>query len=249
MEQKTTSVVMLGAGYIGQNHALSLRMSQFALGGGRVSPRLRCLIETPAGEASGKETANRFGFEEITTRDWTEVLSSTECDLFLNAGPNKAHVEPSIGFARAGKHVFCEKPLARTTDEAFRAWQEVAAGGVQHMCAFVHRFIPAIQLAREIIRAGELGDLLHYRSRFLLDMRNPSRAAHCGKHGLRGGLARVDPVEGNVGNVVAVKIPRVQVFGLVPDRHYVRTGLRARLDDRTRIAITRARFRSVKQTR
>jgi hypothetical protein len=84
MEQKTTSVVMLGAGYIGQNHALSLRVAQFARGGGRVSPRLRCLIETPAGEASGKETANRFGFEEVTTRDWTEVLSSTECDLFLS---------------------------------------------------------------------------------------------------------------------------------------------------------------------
>lgn len=176
MEQKTTSVVMLGAGYIGQNHALSLRVAQFARGGGRVSPRLRCLIETPAGEASGKDTANRFGFEEVTTRDWTEVLSSTECDLFLNAGPNKAHVEPSIGFAKAGKHVFCEKPLARTADEAFRAWQEVAAAGVKHMCAFVHRFIPAIQLAREIIRSGELGDLLHYRSRFLLDMRNPDRS-------------------------------------------------------------------------
>ena len=176
MEQKTTSVVMLGAGYIGQNHALSLRVAQFARGGGRVSPRLHCLIETPAGEASGKETANRFGFEEVTTRDWTEVLSSTECDLFLNAGPNKAHVEPSIGFARAGKHVFCEKPLARTADEAFRAWQEVAAAGVKRMCAFVHRFIPAIQLAREIIRAGELGDILHYRSRFLLDMRNPDRS-------------------------------------------------------------------------
>ena len=69
-------------------------------------PRLRCLIETPAGAASGKATVDRFGFEELTTRDWTEVLGSTECDLFLNAGPNKAHVEPSIGFARAGKHVF-----------------------------------------------------------------------------------------------------------------------------------------------
>jgi predicted dehydrogenase len=94
---------MLGAGYIGQNHALSLRLSQFALGGGRVSPRLRCLIETRAGEAIGKATADRFGFEEVTTRDWTDVLSSTECDIFLNAGPNKVHVEPSIGFARAGK--------------------------------------------------------------------------------------------------------------------------------------------------
>jgi predicted dehydrogenase len=172
MEQRNTSVVMLGSGYIGQMHALSLRLSEMALGGGRVNPRLRCLIERPAGEAIGKETAARFGFEKLSLKDWAEVLTATECDLFVNAGPNHVHVDPSIGFASAGKHVFCEKPLAGNAEEAFRAWKGVRDRGVHHMCAFVHRFVPAIQLARKIIRAGELGEVLHYRSQFLLDMRN-----------------------------------------------------------------------------
>jgi predicted dehydrogenase len=173
MEKKITSVVMLGAGFIGQMHALSLRLSELTLGGEKVNPRLSCLIETPAGELAAIQTAARFGFKEVSIKDWTDVLASTECDLFVNAGPNKIHVEPSIGFARAGKHVLCEKPLAGKADEAFRAWQGVASEGVHHMCAFVHRFIPAIQHARKMIRAGEIGEILQYRSQFLLDMRNP----------------------------------------------------------------------------
>ncbi len=173
MKSEKTSVVMLGSGFIGQMHALSLRLSEFALSGGKVHPHLSCLIETPARESVARETAARFGFDEVSIQDWTHALSSTDCHLFVNAGPNHIHVDPSIAFAQAGKHVFCEKPLAGTAHEAFRAWQGVAAGGVHHMCAFVHRFIPAIQQAQEMIRAGEIGEILQYRSQFLLDMRNP----------------------------------------------------------------------------
>jgi predicted dehydrogenase len=171
--EKQISVVLLGAGFIGQMHALSVRLSKFALGGGKVRPLLRCLIETPANEETARQTAERFGFDELSVQHWSHVLTSTECDLLVNAGPNKTHVDPSICFARAGKHVFCEKPLAGTADESFRAWEGVASQGVKHMCAFVHRFIPAIQLARNIIRTGEIGQILQYRSQFLLDMRNP----------------------------------------------------------------------------
>ena len=92
MKSEKTSVVMLGSGFIGQMHALSLRLSQFALSVGKVHPRLSCLIETPA------------GFEQVSLQDWTQTLSATDCDLFVNAGPNHIHVDPSIAFARAGKH-------------------------------------------------------------------------------------------------------------------------------------------------
>jgi predicted dehydrogenase len=172
MKSKAPSVIMLGAGFIGQMHALSVRLSEFALGGVRVNPRLRCLIETPEAEAAAKGTAARFGFEELSVKNWTDVLAATEGDLLINAGPNNLHIEPSIAFARQGKHVFCEKPLARTADEAFAGWQGVAGQNVQHMCAYVHRFIPAIQLARNIIRAGDIGEVLQFRSQFLLDMRS-----------------------------------------------------------------------------
>ncbi len=70
--------------------------------------------------------------------------------------------------ARAGKHVFCEKPLAPTAEMSFQMWREAEAARVVHMCAFNYRFFPALQHAREVIHSGELGEIYHYRSNFLL---------------------------------------------------------------------------------
>jgi predicted dehydrogenase len=72
-----------------------------------------------------------------------------------------------VAAARAGKHVLCEKPLARNADEAFAVWREVAATGVHHMCGFNYRFVPAVRLAREMIDAGELGEIHHFRGSYL----------------------------------------------------------------------------------
>jgi hypothetical protein len=54
-----------------------------------VHPRLSCLIETPDSEMTAIETAARFGFEEVSIKNWADALGATECDLFVNAGPNK----------------------------------------------------------------------------------------------------------------------------------------------------------------
>ena len=48
-------------------------------------------------------------------------------------------------------------------------WRRVAATGVQHLCAFNYRFVPAVRLARELIDAGRLGDIRHFRGRYLQD--------------------------------------------------------------------------------
>ncbi len=86
---------------------------------------------------------------------------------FDNSGPNNLHAEPTIAAAEAGKHVFCEKPLGRTADESYEIWQRVAAAGVKHMTAFNYRFVPAVRLARQMIEAGELGEIHHFRGRYL----------------------------------------------------------------------------------
>src|SRR5207244_4029851 len=84
-----------------------------------------------------------------------------------NSGPNNLHAEPTIAAAEAGKHVICEKPLGRTADESYDVWQRVAATGVKHMTAFNYRFVPAVRLARQLIEAGELGEIYHFRGRYL----------------------------------------------------------------------------------
>ena len=65
--------------------------------------------------------------------------------------------------------MLCEKPLGRTADEAYDIWARVAATGVKHLCGFNYRFVPAVRLARELIERGELGELRHFRGRYLQD--------------------------------------------------------------------------------
>ena len=106
----------------------------------------------------GRRGRARYGFERYVT-DWHELVADPEVQLFDNSGPNNLHAEPTIAAAEAGKHVFCEKPLGRTADESYEIWQRVDATGVKHMTAFNYRFVPAVRLAREMIEAGELGEI------------------------------------------------------------------------------------------
>ncbi|MCP4385035.1 MAG: Gfo/Idh/MocA family oxidoreductase [Hyphomicrobiales bacterium] len=168
-----TGIAMLGAGFIGQMHAQSFLSAAMSRGSDRVNPELDVLIELPQNSDLAREVAGRYGFRQVVLDGWADTLARDGIDLFVNAGPNSAHLAPTVAAADAGKHVFCEKPLARTADEAYRLWKAVDASGVTHMCAFLHRFVPALRHARNMVHAGELGEILHYRSQFLLDMHEP----------------------------------------------------------------------------
>ena len=119
-------------------------------------------------EAAVEEARERYGYE-YATDDWRKLVGDDRIGLFDNGGPNSLHAEPTVEAARAGKHVVCEKPLGRDADESYEIWQAVAATGVKHMCAFNYRFVPAVRLAREMIEAGELGEVRHFRARYLQD--------------------------------------------------------------------------------
>jgi predicted dehydrogenase len=108
----------------------------------------------------------RYGWSEAVT-DWREQVEDGRVGLFVNGGPNSVHAAPTIAAARAGKHVICEKPLGRSADESYEIWQAVEGAGVRHLCGFNYRFVPAVRLARELIESGELGELVHFRSRYL----------------------------------------------------------------------------------
>jgi predicted dehydrogenase len=113
-----------------------------------------------------EEARTRWGWAEATT-DWREQVVDERISVFDNCGPNSVHAEPAIEAVRNGKHVVCEKPLARTAAESYEMWQEAERAGVHHLCAFNYRFVPAIRLARELLEAGELGEVVHFRARYL----------------------------------------------------------------------------------
>jgi predicted dehydrogenase len=162
----TIGVGMLGYGFMGRAHSSAFRAIRHMTWPPPLIPELVSIAGRTEAAVAG--AAEEFGFAKHVT-DWQAMVTDTRIGLFDNTGPNSVHVEPSIAAAKAGKHVVCEKPLGRTAEESYEAWQRVSATGVKHMCAFNYRFVPAVRLARDLIAAGELGEILHFRGVYLQD--------------------------------------------------------------------------------
>jgi len=94
------------------------------------------------------------------------VLENPDVDAVYIPLPNTLHAEWIIRAARAGKHVFCEKPLTMTYDEAKKAVQACKDAGILLVEAFVYRFHRQTRRIRELLDAGEIGDVLHTDARF-----------------------------------------------------------------------------------
>ena len=157
-------VGMLGYAFMGKAHSNAYKTLRYMTWPPPLSPVLVAIAgRNPEAVA---EAARRYGFEDSVS-DWRAVVADDRVALFDNAGPNYLHAEPTIAAAEAAKHVLCEKPLGRTAPESHEIWRRTAAAGVKHMCAFNYRFVPAVRLAREMLEAGELGEIYHFRGRYL----------------------------------------------------------------------------------
>jgi len=161
---RAIGVGMLGYAFMGKAHAHAYRTISHITWPPPLTPELVSICGRDADAVA--EAARRYGFATAVT-DWRELVANERVQLFDNGGPNALHAEPTIAAARAGKHVVCEKPLGRDADESHAIWAAVAATDVTHMCGFNYRFVPAVRLARRLLEAGDLGELRHFRARYL----------------------------------------------------------------------------------
>ncbi len=155
---------MLGYSFMGKAHSNAFKKLPYMMYPPVAIPRLVAVCGR--NEEATAEAARRYGYEGYYT-DWRKMLENPNIQVFDNGGPNDAHAIPSIAAAQAGKHVFCEKPLARTAEEAKSMLDAVTKAGVKHMVAFNYRFVPAIMQARKIIESGALGRIFHFRASYL----------------------------------------------------------------------------------
>ncbi|MFZ6029026.1 MAG: Gfo/Idh/MocA family protein [Chloroflexota bacterium] len=157
-------VGMLGYAFMGKAHSNAFLKIPHMMYPPPAIPKL--LGIAGRNEEAVKEAARRFGYEKHYT-DWRAMLKDDRIRLFDNGGPNDVHAEPCIAAARAGKHILCEKPLARTAKEAAAMLDAVQKAGVKHAVAFNYRFVPAVRQMREIIESGALGQIYHFRAVYL----------------------------------------------------------------------------------
>lgn len=163
-------VGMLGYAFMGRAHSNALIKLPHMMVPPPMIPRLIALCGRD--EQAVAATARRFGYAGYYT-DWRRMLDDERIQLFDNGGSNDIHAEPCIKAAQAGMHILCEKPLARTTEEARQMWKAVQKAGVKAMAAFNYRFVPAIRYAYELLRSGRLGQVYHFRATYLQDWLTP----------------------------------------------------------------------------
>ncbi|WP_345459869.1 Gfo/Idh/MocA family oxidoreductase [Actinoallomurus oryzae] len=154
-------VALIGLGRMGRIHARNLA--------GRCrSAELAAVADADAGmaEAAGAE------FDVPWTADADEILGDPTVDAVVVATPTATHAGLVVRAARAGKHVFCEKPVALDRATTVRAVEEVAATGVRFQVGFHRRYDPDWVAATRRIHAGEMGEPYLFRTS-LRDMKPP----------------------------------------------------------------------------
>lgn len=119
-------------------------------------------------EEAVSAAAGQLGWAESVT-DWKELVAREDIDLIDINAPSNAHKEIALAAAKAGKHIFCEKPLALNLADSREMLEAADAAGVKHMIGFNYRFSPAVRLAKRLIESGRLGQIYHFRAWFLQD--------------------------------------------------------------------------------
>jgi predicted dehydrogenase len=162
----TLKVALIGAGFMGKAHSLAYAALPMYFWPIPAMPIRAVIADVDADLAA--EAATRYGFER-STGDWRRVVDDPEVDLIDIATPNHLHAEIAIAAAAAGKHILCEKPLARSAAEARGMYEAVRNAGIVHMVAFNYRRTPAVALARKYIEEGAIGRILNFRGTYLQD--------------------------------------------------------------------------------
>lgn len=163
---KTFNVAMIGGGFMGKAHAMAYSAMPMFFWPAPAIPHRKVVVDVT--EAMAEEARARFGFDEASS-DWRATVERDDIDVIDICTPNNMHAEIAIAAAEAGKHIICEKPLARGGDEAKSMLDAVEKAGIIHMVAFNYRRTPAVALARRYIEQGRIGKILNFRGTYLQD--------------------------------------------------------------------------------
>jgi predicted dehydrogenase len=152
-------VGLIGTGFMGKCHAMAYGAVRAVYGDVPVIDRVMLCDVEPAHAAV---SAAAFGFARSTT-DWSNLLSDPSIDLISVTSPNGLHRAMAVAALEAGKHVWCEKPMALTLADA-RAMAEAAEqSGKATALGYGYLQNPALQEARRQIVAGAIGTPFDFR--------------------------------------------------------------------------------------
>src|SRR5581483_6764129 len=152
-------VGVIGTGFMGKAHSFAYR----AVAGifpGSLRPVLQSVADI--NEDAAEQAARQFGFRRWRT-DWRALVDDPDVEVVSITAPNVFHREMALAAVAAGKHVHCEKPIAPNADAAKEMMEAAEAAGVVTQVGYNYIKNPILKLARSMIAAGELGEIIGFR--------------------------------------------------------------------------------------
>jgi predicted dehydrogenase len=164
--RRPVGVAVAGFGWMGRVHTQAYARVLHHFPELPLAPELVAVADEAPGRA--EQAAAQFGFA-TATRNWRELAGDPRVQAVSITTPNFLHREIGVTLARAGKHIWVEKPVGLTSDDARAVADAVRQAGVQGTVGFNYRNAPAVVAARELVAGGELGTVTHARFRLLSD--------------------------------------------------------------------------------
>ncbi|PSJ62619.1 Gfo/Idh/MocA family protein [Kumtagia ephedrae] len=211
---------LIGTGFMGKTHVFGFTTAQrvFDLPFEIV---LHAIADRT--EALAADAARTLGFEK-SSGDWRALVADPEIDLIDITAPNAFHKEMALAAIAAGKHVYCEKPLAPSAQDARTMAEAAEKAGVKTQVGFNYLCNPMLGLARELIAGGELGEIRSYRGVHAEDYMADADGPFTFRHDPAGGGALADigshalaTAEYLLGPISAVTGECITVIGERPD--------------------------------
>lgn len=164
---KTINIGLIGTGFMGKGHSVAFKKVPMIFSAPPAIPNLTVVADVS--EELAQRAAANFGFDRWTV-GWENVVNDPAIDVVDITTPNHLHKDIALAAAKAGKHIYCEKPLALTAADAREMMEVAQQAGVKTMVGFNYLKNPATMLAKEMIEAGELGQIYHFRGSFHQDV-------------------------------------------------------------------------------
>lgn len=179
---------LIGTGFMGKAHVFGFASAQKVFD---LPMQLELHTVADVTEAAASRAASDFGFAHATA-EWRRVIEDPEIDVVDITAPNALHKEMALAAIAAGKHVYCEKPLAPLAKDAREMAEAAEAKGVKTQVGFNYLCNPMLKLAKEMIEAGELGEIRGYRGLHAEDYMADASGAFTFRHDPAGGGALAD---------------------------------------------------------
>lgn len=179
---------LIGSGFMGKTHVFGFATAQSVF-----DLPFEIVLHTIADRTDdiAAQASRSLGFAQ-SSGDWRTLISDPEIDLIDITAPNAFHKEMALAAIAAGKHVYCEKPLAPLASDAWEMAKAAKQAGVRTQVGFNYLCNPMLRLAREMIQNGELGEIRSYRGIHAEDYMADPESPFTFRHDPAGGGALAD---------------------------------------------------------